>query len=196
MFLHTDKHGVKPTICKPMACRNPRLIRTCCAALAMLLLACASLAPRSAEAQTSPPARQYLQAGLGVIPGIGIQGGGIAPRGIYTVEGILYVDFTPPFAGGEGSVLVSGGIGGAIRIFDILRTLGSPGYRTRDLDVGVRFGPSLFFAIGESSRSENPFGLFIDPFVRVTTTLGGSRLFFAEAGFQRPLLRVGVLFDL
>ena len=118
------------------------------------------------------------------------------PRSFYTVESALYVEGSPPFAGGEGSMQVSGGVGGALRLFGILRTLGNPGYVGRDLDVGVRFGPSLFFTLGESSREENPFGLFLDPFVRLTSSLGGSRLLFAELGVQRPLLRAGLLLGL
>lgn len=137
-----------------------------------------------------------LQAGVGVLPGIGVQGGYIAPRSFYTIEGVLYVDGAPPFAGGEGNVQVAGGLGGAIRIFGILRTLGSPGYAGRDLDVGLRFGPSLFFTVGESSRTENPFSLFLEPFVRATSTFGGGRTLFAELGIQKPFLRAGAWFDL
>ncbi len=158
------------------------------------MLAVCALAP-AAAAQTAAPERQ-LQAGLGVIPGVGLQSGMVLPRGFYTIEGVAYVDVTPPYGGGEGSVQVSGGLGGSIRILGIIRALGNPGYRARDIDVGLRFGPSLFFAIGESSRGENPFSLFFDPFVRLTSTLGGSRVFFAELGLQRPVLRAGLVFDL
>ncbi len=131
-----------------------------------------------------------------MIPGIGVQGGYVAPRSFFTVEGILYVDGSPPFAGGQGSVQLSGGLGGAIRILGIFRAIGSPGYQRRDFDVGLRFGPSLFFTVGESSRGENPFALFLEPFLRATSTLGGRRILFAEIGIQRPILRAGVWFEL
>lgn len=138
----------------------------------------------------------YLQIGAGILPGIGVQAGYIGPRGFYTVESILYVDGSPRFAGGEGSIQVAGGLGGAIRILGILRTVGSPGYVGRDFDVGLRIGPSLFFTVGESSRGENPFSLFLEPFLRATSNFDGNRIFFAELGIQRPFLRVGVWLNL
>ncbi|MEX0746513.1 MAG: hypothetical protein WD275_00845 [Rhodothermales bacterium] len=142
------------------------------------------------------PAR-FLQVGAAVIPGAGVQGGYIAPRSFFTVEGVVYLDGTPAFAGGEGSVQVSGGLGGAVRILGILRTIGSPGYVGRDFDFGMRFGPSLFFAFGgESSREENPFSLFLEPFLRATSTFGRDRIFYVELGVQRPLLRAGVWISL
>ena len=159
-----------------------------------LAMSVAVVAPTQVSAQA--PGQRFIQAGVGAIPGIGLQGGYVAPRSFFTVEGIVYVDGSPPFAGGQGSVQVSGGLGGAIRILGILRAVGSPGYQGRDFDVGLRFGPSLFFTVGESSRGENPFSLFLEPFLRATTTFGGERIFFAELGIQRPLVRVGVWFGL
>jgi hypothetical protein len=142
------------------------------------------------------PAR-FIQVGAAVIPGVGIQGGYVAPRSFFTVEGIVYLDGSPAFAGGEGSIQVSGGLGGAVRVLGILRTIGSPGYVGRDFDFGMRFGPSLFFAFGgESSREENPFSLFLEPFLRATSTLGKNHTFYVELGVQRPLLRAGVWFEL
>lgn len=161
----------------------------------LVLLAAWYALPGETYAQGVAPAR-HLQVGAGILPGIGLQGGVVIPRGFYTVEGTLYVDGSPPFAGGEGSIQISGGVGGALRILGILRALGSPGYADRDIDFGLRFGPSLFFTVGESSRGENPFSLFLDPFVRVASTLGGDRIFFAELGIQRPLLRAGVVLGL
>lgn len=163
-------------------------------AMALLLVLAAPATPVFAQGASTPG--RHLQAGFGVLPGVGLQGGVVIPRGFYTVEGLLYVDGSPPFAGGEGSVQVSGGLGGAVRILGILRALGSPRYDDRDLDVGLRFGPSLFFTLGESGRSENPFSLFLDPFVRASSPLGSRRVFFAEVGLQRPILRGGVVFDL
>lgn len=148
----------------------------------------------SASAQAT--GRRQIQAGAGVIPGIGLQAGYVAPRSFFTVEGVMYVDGSPPFAGGQGSIQLSGGLGGSIRILGIFRAIGSPGYQDRDFDVGLRFGPSLFFTVGESSRDENPFSLFLEPFLRATSTFGGNRTFFAELGIQRPILRAGVWFEL
>lgn len=160
----------------------------------ILLFALAGAGAEIAAGQA--PGQRFIQAGAGVIPGIGLQGGYVAPRSFFTVEGMLYVDGSPSFAGGQGSVQLSGGLGGAIRILGILRAVGGPGYQNRDFDVGLRFGPSLFFTVGESSRGENPFSLFLEPFLRATSTLGGNRVFFAELGIQRPVLRAGVWFEL
>ncbi len=149
---------------------------------------------RSAHAQEA--GQRYIQAGIGVIPGVGLQGGYMMPASFYTVEGTLYVDGSPSFAGGQGSIQLSGGLGGAVRVLGIIRAVGSPGYQNRDFDVGLRFGPSLFFTMGESSRDENPFSLFLEPFLRATSSLGRDHIFFAELGVQRPILRAGIWFDL
>lgn len=159
---------------------------------ALLLFVAAAGNQAAAQGIRTP----HLQVGAGVIPGVGLQAGYVGPRSFYTVEGQLYVDGTPSFAGGQGSVQVSGGLGGALRILGILRAIGTPGYTGRDFDVGLRFGPSLFFTVGESSREANPFSLFLEPFLRATSTFNGDRIFFAELGIQRPILRAGVWFSL
>lgn len=163
-----------------------------CSFLAALLVTTVVMVMEPSRAAAQDTRMPHVQLGAGVLPGIGVQAGYIAPRGFYTVEGILYVDGSPRFAGGEGSVQVAGGLGGAIRILGILRTVGSPGYMGQDFDVGLRFGPSLFFTVGESSRGENPFSLFLEPFLRATSNFGGDRIFFAEIGIQRPFLRAGI----
>ena len=152
--------------------------------------------PATTKAQGSVIENQHLQIGIGIFTGIGLQAGYINPRSFYTVEGILYVDVSPQFAGGEGSFQVSGGLGGSLRVFGIMRSIGSQGYSRTDLDIGLRFGPSLYFAFGESSRDENPFALCLEPFVRFTSTSGNNRMFFLEGGFNRPFLRGGFLFAL
>lgn len=165
---------------------------TNCSAAAVLVVG--FFAAQGAAAQDGPS--PYLQLGAGVLPGIGLQVGYVAPRSFYTMEGTLYVDGSPPFAGGEGTMQVAGGVGGALRILGILRAVGSPGYVGRDFDVGLRFGPSLFFTVGESSRGENPFALFLEPFLRAMTNFDGNRVFFAELGIQRPFLRAGIWLNL
>lgn len=134
----------------------------------------------------------HVMIGAGAVPGVGLEAGYVSPRSFYTVEGVLYVDGSPPFAGGQGSIQLSGGLGGAIRVLGILRVIGTPENVDRDFDVGLRFGPSLFFTVGESSRAENPFSLFLEPFLRFSSTLGGNRFYFAELGIQRPFLRAGI----
>jgi len=167
-----------------------------CVRLASVLLLTLAFTLTVSPARAQAFAGKYIQAGAGVLPGIGAQGGYVAPASFYTVEGILYVDGTPSFAGGQGSIQVSGGLGGAIRILGIIRAIGSPDEEGGDFDVGLRFGPSLFFAVGESSRDENPFSLFLEPFLRATSRLGRNHIFFAELGIQRPILRAGIWFAL
>jgi hypothetical protein len=161
------------------------------ASVVFLLLAL-STHPAAAQLRTG---QNVAQVGVGAIPGVGLQGKFVQPRALYTIEGGLYADFSPSFAGGEGSFHLAGGLGGAIRTFGIARAVGSPGFLS-DLDVGMRIGPALFFALGESSRAENPFSLFLEPFARFSTSLGENRIFFGEIGLQRPILRAGLFIPL
>lgn len=170
--------------------------RSNCSMLAACLLGACVLARGPSSAAAQDGLLPQVQLGAGILPGIGMQAGYILPRGFYTVEGVFYADGSPRFAGGEGSVQVAGGLGGTIRLLGILRAVGSPGYLGRDFDVGLRFGPSLFFTVGESSRRENPFSLFLEPFLRATSNFGGDRIFFAEIGIQRPFLRAGLWLNL
>ena len=170
-----------------------RIIQRCIVAGA-LLFALTPVIPAAGQGGRLPSLRQ-LQVGLGAVPGIGIQAGYVAPRSFYTIEGMLYTDAVPGFSGGEGSVQVSAGIGAALRPLGILRTFGETNY-PYDLDVGLRFGPGLFFAFNETRVSKNQrFSLFLEPFVRFSTRLASGRMVFAEAGIQRPLLRAGLWFD-
>lgn len=156
----------------------------------LVLVACAVIAPPQSAAQLVRGPHAVV--GVGAVPGIGLQTGYVSLRSLYTIEGMLYVDGSPPFAGGQGSIQISGGLGGAVRVLSIMRIIGTPENVDRDFDVGLRFGPSLFFTVGESSREENPFSLFLEPFLRFSTTLGDSKFYFAELGIQRPFLRAGL----
>ncbi|ARA93952.1 hypothetical protein AWN76_012840 [Rhodothermaceae bacterium RA] len=159
-----------------------------------------SAAPMPAAAQTPvAPIRDasLLQVGVAALPGIGLQAGYLSPRSWYTREAVLYVDSSPQFAGGEGSVQIAAGIGAAVRILAITRLFSSTLYAGNDLDFGLRFGPGLFFAIDETPADKNQrFSLFLEPFIRYTSAFGGGRQFFAEAGVQRPFLRAGFWFRL
>ena len=162
---------------------------------AMVILAV--LVSSDARAQVTPrPQERVVQLGVAAIPGAGAVAGYVLPRGFYTIGAILYADATPRFSGGEGSLLVSLGIGGSIRPLGVVRMIANAGDGTYDLDLGVRVGQSLFFPYGESSRRRNPFSLFIEPFVRVTSELNGDRTYFVEVGIQRPILRAGLWLSL
>ncbi len=166
------------------------------AAFALLALAPALLGP--AWGQGAPPGRpRFLQAGVGVVPGGGVQLALVSPRSIITVEGAFYADVTPTFGGGEGSVQFSAGVGGALRPLQLARLLTNTAPTRYDVDFGLRLGPGLFFAFNETRAAKNQrFSLFLEPFLRFTTELASGRTVFAEAGIQRPLLRAGFWFAL
>jgi hypothetical protein len=157
------------------------------------------LLPSLAAAQTDDPIRgqRMIQAGPGLLPGIGLEVGYLLPASLFTREAVLYVDSSPQFAGGEGSVQLSLGLGGAIRILGVARFITTSPYTGKDLDFGLRFGPGLFFAIDETRAEKNQrFSLFLEPFIRYSSTFAAGRVFFFEAGIQRPLFRGGLLFRL
>ncbi len=185
LFLSGSRHLVK---------RNLTPVwRTASAALVLwgTLLLCA-VQPAAAQG-----AGQYVQGGIGVVPGFGLQGGYVATKSFFTTEGMLLVDVSPQFAGGEGSAQVSLGLGGALRPLSLVRLIGNTGYTDYDLDFGLRVGPALFFAFDETRVTKNQrFSLFLEPYARITSNFKGRRLYFAEIGIQRPLVRVGVWFGL
>lgn len=178
-----------------MALPSHRSWLTLCAACLAWL---GGAGPAAAQPAVAPVRNaSLLQVGLGVLPGVGLEAGYLSPRSWYTREAILYVDSSPQFAGGEGSVQVSAGIGAAIRILAITRLFSNAPYIGNDLDFGLRFGPGLFFAIDETPAEKNQrFSLFLEPFIRYTSTFTGGQQFFAEAGVQRPFLRAGFWFRL
>lgn len=143
-------------------------------------------------AQSGAAGGAFVQAGLAALPGAGLEVGYVGPSAIFTVEGLLYVQSTPTFLGGPGDAKFSLGLGGAIRPLGVIRTIGETDY-AYDVDIGLRFGPSLFFANNATRADKNQqFSLFLDPFVRFATRLGNGRILFAEAGTQDPILRLGI----
>lgn len=152
--------------------------------------------PREGAAQAGTSGRRYVQTGLAALPGIGLQAGYVGPRSFFTVEAMFYVDASPSFGDGEGSLQVSGGLGGAIRPLGVVRTIGNANY-SYDFDLGLRFGPSLFFATNATRSDKNQqFSLFLDPFIRFAWRLGSGRIIYVEVGGQRPVLRAGLWFSL
>ncbi len=168
-----------------------------CTALLVVLLT--GFSPwQHAAGQSAPLSRErHIQAGLGLLPGIGLQTGYVYPRTFYTTEALLYVDGSPQFAGGESSLQVSLGFGSSIRPLSIVQTISSAEDIGYDLDVGLRGGPGLFFSSEETRVEKNQrFSLFLEPFIRLTTAFRGKQTVYAELGFQRPLLRAGFWFEL
>ncbi len=165
------------------------------AGLLLLLLAGAPL-PVQAQRTVLRPER-YLQVGPGALPGFGAMAAYVRPHGFYSVSVALYMHGTPSFAGGEATLETGLGFGGDVRPLEVLRAIGNAGSSPYEVDLGVRVGPNLFFGSEESRADKNQrFNLFIDPYVRVTTDFGGSRIWFAELGPQRPFIRGGLWFHL
>ena len=163
------------------------------AGLATLVLAGCLAAP--SLGQGGLIGRSYLQAGLAAWPGIGLQLGYVGPHSIYTLEATLYADGQPTLGEGESTLHLSGGIGAALRPLGVVRTIGNANYRY-DFDVGVRFGPSLFFTTGATRADKNQqFSLFLDPFVRFSSRFKGGRIFYLELGPQQPAFRAGLWFS-
>ena len=152
------------------------------------------LAPAEAAAQGGVVERRYVQTGLAVFPGAGVQLGYVGPHSIYTIETMVYADGQPALGRGESTLKLSGGIGAALRPLGVVRTIGNADYRY-DFDFGVRFGPSLFFTTGATRADKNQqFSLFLDPFIRFSSRFGNGRIYFVEIGPQKPALRFGLWF--
>lgn len=160
-------------------------------ALAMLLAP-----PPESAAQGGAVGRSYLQTGLAVFPGVGVQFGYVGPHSIYTIETMIYADGQPALGSGESTLQLSGGIGAALRPLGVVRTIGNADYRY-DFDFGVRFGPSLFFTTGATRADKNQqFSLFLDPFIRFSSRFGNGRIFYLEIGPQQPVFRFGLWFGI
>jgi hypothetical protein len=163
----------------------------------MGLLASTTLWQEAAAQSGSLTRERQIQAGLGLLPGIGAQTGYVYPRTFYTTEAIFYLDGSPQFAGGESTIQFSLGIGGSIRPLSIVQTISNMEDTGYDLDIGLRGGPGLFFASEESRVEKNQrFSLFLEPFIRLSTEFRGRQTVYAELGFQRPLLRAGLWFGI
>ena len=158
------------------------------------LLALVLVVPSESAAQGGAVGRSYLQTGLAVWPGVGVQLGYVGPHSIYTLETMIYAEGQPSFGEGESTMQLSGGLGAALRPLGVVRTIGNTDYRY-DFDFGVRFGPSLFFTTGATRADKNQqFSLFLDPFIRFSSRFGNGRIYYIEIGPQKPVLRFGLWF--
>lgn len=152
--------------------------------------------PIGSAAQGGAVGRSYVQTGLAALPGVGVQVGYVGPHSIYTLEGMLYADGQPALGEGESTLKLSGGLGAALRPLGVVRTIGNANY-AYDFDIGVRFGPSLFFTTGATRSDKNQqFSLFLDPFVRFSSRFRDGRIFYLELGPQQPVFRFGLWFGI
>lgn len=141
------------------------------------------------------PGKPVIQLAGGVLPGIGVQTTFINLGSFYTTEGAFYLDASSLFSRG-GGVQFAVGFGGAIRTLAVGPTIIGGAQPDYDLDVGLRFGPGLFFAYSETIATKNQrFSLFLEPFVRLRYQLDSGRNIFTEIGAQRPVFRFGLWFQ-
>lgn len=131
------------------------------------------------------------QLGAGVWPGVGVHAGYVKAQTVFTLDAILYVNAHPTVDYSKNQMQLSGGIGAALRPLGVLRSIGYAKYGYGDVDIGIRFGPSFMFPTDASRADKNThFNLFLDPFVRLSFSIGGRTLFF-ETGPLEPVVRVG-----
>ena len=147
-----------------------------------------------AGAVHSSRAQVRIHGGLGAVPGIGLQASYVQINRFVTLEGLLVSGFAPSFLGGESTLSVAMGLGGSIRILDILSEFNRSPFPGYHLDAGVHLGPALRFILGDQTvaTKNTRFRLFLEPFVRVST-LVRSRTVYLELGSQRPILRAGIV---
>lgn len=161
----------------------------------VIVAAWLAFAPESA-AQGNVSGRRFLQGGVAAFPGVGLQLGYVGRHSFYTVEGMFSADGQPSLGEGESTLRVSGGLGAAMRPLGVVRTIGNADY-PYDFDLGVRFGPSLFFTTGATRADKNQqFSLFLDLFLRFSSRFRNGRIFFLELGTQQPIVRAGLWFNL
>jgi hypothetical protein len=160
---------------------------------ACLILLLGSFAA-TALAQAPQP---FLQVGVGLVPGTGVQGGYSSPAlNVFTQEAYLYADYRPGILTDVSRLLISGGVGASLRTMRVLALTAEGSYDRYDFDLGLRMGPAFAIPFSETSqaRRAEAFRLFIDPFARGIIRLDGGRSVFVEVGTQAPVFRGGLVF--
>ena len=139
-------------------------------------------------------AQQHIQGGLAAWPGIGIQATYLELRTVYSLETSVQMDYDPFVS--RHTLHVGGSIGASLLPLNIWRTIGQADYGF-DLDMGIRFGPRLVFVQNPTRADKNQqLGLFLDPFLRYRRySTSMARYWFVEIGATRPILRIGIWFD-
>lgn len=127
--------------------------------------------------------------------GPGLFGAYAAPRlRVFTQEAAVYVDYDPRVIGQQGQLRLGIGIGGSVRVMQILEIAQDFDADRLDLDAGVRFGPAFdipFFSPTGQQRTR-AFSVMFDPFVRGAARLGSNRVVFVELGGSEPAIRGGL----
>ena len=158
-----------------------------CASAVLLLTLCAA----EVHAQD-----MRLNVAVGGFPGMGVVAVHSTPiLFVFTREVAVFGDYT---VGGSNRLLVAVGVGGSVQLARILEIVQNRNIGAMGLDVGIRLGPSFYYAFSEQSAEEEArsFRVMFDPFVRGTYRTRGGRVLFAEIGAGAPNLRAGVSFGL
>lgn len=136
---------------------------------------------------------EFLQLGLGILPGAGLQAGYVDQKRMYTRDAAFYGHIQPGVFENDGSAQVSAAIGFSLRIIGLLETVNAINERTYDIDVGVRLGPGLTFAFDETPLQKNQrFSLTLEPVLRLSRGQNRYR-YYLETGIVRPSIRFGTL---
>ena len=154
-----------------------------CTSALLLLVVCAA----GVHAQDS----RLLLAGGGW-PGVGVVAVHSSPTlFVFTREIAAYGDYT---VGGSDRLLVAVGVGGSVQLARILEIVRNRHAGSMGFDVGIRLGPSFYYAFaGQTAEEEaRSFRVMFDPFVRGTYRTRGGRVLFAELGAHAPNLRAGI----
>ncbi len=151
---------------------------------ALLFLACCVSIGSAQDAR--------LQLAVGASPGVGVVAVHSVPTlFVFTRDISFYADYL--FAGNDG-ILVAAGVGGGIQLARILELVQNREAGLLGMDVGMRIGPSFYYAISEITAEEDArsFRVMFDPFVRGTYRSRGGRVLFLELGTQAPNVRAGI----
>lgn len=159
----------------------------------LLCVAFSVIIPTDCQAQRE---QVSMMGGLALSPGAGLHLGRLADGEFYTREVVLYADTAPSLTdAAEGDVHLAFEFGGSLRVLGIGRIIGNVTTSGYDLDVGMRFGPGLLFEFNENRFTKNQrFSLVFSPYIRGGRTTQQGRRLYAELGFQRPTLRIGLFF--
>ena len=166
-------------------------------ALLLLLALGAGAAPEAQELPgvQAPRLGDSPRLYAGPALGPGLFGAYAAPQlTVLTQEAAFYVDYDPRVVGQQGQLRLAVGIGGSVRLLQVLEIVGDFDADRVDLDAGVRFGPAFdipFFSPTGEQRTR-AFSVMFDPFVRGAARLGGNRVIFAELGLSEPAIRGGL----
>lgn len=136
-----------------------------------------------------------LNVAVGGLPGVGVVAIHSTPTlFVLTRDIAVYGDFT---FGDSSRLLAAVGVGGSVQLARILEIVQNRNAGAMGLDVGIRLGPSFYYALADQTAEEEArsFRVMFDPFVRGAYRTNG-RVLFVELGAGAPNVRGGVSWGL